>query len=109
MRRCVLMVGVLVASASLADVMSDDPCRGIQPGGRCVYEQGVAGTCVEVSYPVRPSPKAPLITKTKVICKPLATATQRSALPWMAAGLAFLALCAGIATRKKGTRVESVA
>ena len=100
-RPCALLLGVLVASAALADVMPDDPCSGIQPGGQCVYEDGVAGTCVEVSYPVRPHPKAPLTTKTKVICKPTAAGMQRSALPWIGAGLSFLALCAGLAGRRR--------
>lgn len=46
---------------------------------------------------------------TKMICKPTVAVTQRSPLPWIGVGLAFLALCAGIATRKKDPSVESLA
>lgn len=72
--------------SAFADEAPDNGCLGsLSAGDSCVTDDGTSGTCVDVQG--------------ELICKPVVAGAERSALPWIGAGLAFLALCAGIATR----------
>jgi hypothetical protein len=87
----VLVLALLLGSPALADDVPDNACnRGLTVGASCVTDDGTAGTCVSVGG--------------ELICQPLVGGAQREALPWLGAGLAFLALCFGISTRRPGVQ-----
>jgi hypothetical protein len=44
----------------------------------------------------------------ELLCVPTMSGTQRSMLPWLGAGLAFLSLCVGVATTRR-PRLEILA
>ena len=90
MRRRALLLGALLATAALADEVASNTCLGnLLPGDGCLTDDGASGTCVEQTF-----------TNTELICVASVSGAERRALPWIGAGLAFLALCVGIATHK---------
>jgi hypothetical protein len=94
-----VLVGALLSTAALADEPPSNACLGnLRAGEGCLTDDGTSGTCVEQKFSYVEGGKT--VTYTELICVPSVTAAQRSALPWVGAGLAFLALCVGIATRK---------
>jgi len=87
----VIRFGVVLAlfcgGAALADELPSNACVGsLGVGNACLTDDGTPGVC--------------RVENGDLVCQPSVTAEQRSALPWIGAGLAFLALCAGIATRR---------
>lgn len=99
MTRGLLLLGALASTVTLADELPSNACFGdLAKGDSCLTDDGTAGTCVEQVHSYVDQGKTH--TYSELICVPAVTAAERSALPWIGAGLAFLALCAGIATRK---------
>lgn len=105
--RGALWLVVLLGSAALADELPPNACLGhLRAGDACLTEEGVSGTCVEKRFQYEDDGRT--VTQTELICEAAVAGAERSALPWFGAGLAFLALCAGVATRKPlGPRVQS--
>ena len=105
MRPFVLLFAVL-ASSAFADILPDDAavCRGKAAGAACNTESGQAGTCVEttVSRPDYSSGIPPKYKPVKMLtCVATAKGSARWALPWLGAGLGFLALVAALAFRPR--------
>jgi hypothetical protein len=102
--RLVLLVAVLAVPA-FADILPDEvyTCRNKVAGGACTTGDGQAGTCVEtlVSRPDYSSGIPPTYKQVKMLsCVATAKGSARSILPWLGAGLAFLALLAGLLSRR---------
>ena len=100
--RLLLLVAVLAVPA-FADIIPDEVavCRGKAAGAACVAD-GVAGTCVEtlVSRPDYSSGIPPKYKQVKMLgCVATAKGSARSGLPWVGAGLGFLALVAALVLR----------
>ena len=81
--RLVAVVVLLLGSAALADVPTTT-CGAA--GEACVTDEGSTGKCAVIGN--------------ELICVPVVSAAGQRALPWVGAGLAFLALCDGVATRR---------
>jgi hypothetical protein len=78
---------LLVSTAALADELPGNACFGnLVAGDACLTDDGTSGTCA--------------VVENELICVPTVSAAERKALPWIGAGLAFLALCIGVAARK---------
>ena len=108
--RLVALLGVLLACAAWADDLPHLGCLGgMRAGDDCLTANGTPGTCIELRYEVQRHPKAPITIQTELVCQEAVAGTQRAVLPWIGASLSFLALCAGLATRKKYPGVESTA
>ena len=98
MRRAHLL-GALFSTAALADELPSSACLGsLAAGEGCLTDDGASGTCVEQTFSYVDQGKT--ITHSELICVASVSGAERRALPWIGAGLAFLALCVGIATRK---------
>ena len=101
--RGALVLSMLLGSAAWADELPSNACTGnLRAGEACLTDEGVPGTCVEKRYDYDDRGKT--VTYTELICEPALAGTQRKVLPWVGAGLAFLALCIGVATRRPGVR-----
>ena len=101
--RWVLLLAMFVGSESWADELPSNACTGnLRAGEACLTDEGVSGTCVEKRYDYDDQGKT--VTFTELICEPAVAGAQRKALPWIGAGLAFLALCIGVATRRPGVQ-----
>ena len=97
--RGALLLGTLLATTARADELPSNTCRGsLGAGDGCLTYDGGAGTCVEQTFSYVDQGKT--LTSTELICVASVSGAERRALPWIGAGLAFLALCVGIATRK---------
>ncbi|MDP1822663.1 MAG: hypothetical protein Q8L48_05460 [Archangium sp.] len=99
MRRGLLLLGALTSAVALADELPSNACFGdLAKGDACLTDDGTSGTCVEQVHSY--VDQGQTHTYSELICVPAVSGAERRALPWMGAGLAFLALCVGIATRK---------
>ena len=87
MIRLAALGALLFGALALADEVPSNACMGpLTVGDSCLTDDGTPGVC--------------RVVEGELICQAAVTAEQRSALPWVGAGLAFLALCVGVATRK---------
>lgn len=98
--RLILLAAVFAAPA-FADIIPQEvaSCRGKAAGAACTTGEGHAGTCVEtaISRPDYSGGVPPTYKPVQMLaCVATAKAQARSALPWMGAGLAFLALLAAV-------------
>ena len=94
---------LLLSGAALADDVASNAC-GVA-GDACLTDEGASGQCVEQKFSwVDPGQTS---TNTELVCVASVSASEQRALPWVGAGLAFLALCIGVATRKP--QVQSLA
>lgn len=105
MKRSLLLLAVFATSA-FADILPDDVavCRGKSAGAACNTDTGQAGTCVEssVSRPDYSTGIPPKYKQVKMLtCVATAKGSARSALPWLGAGLAFLAAIAALALKPR--------
>jgi hypothetical protein len=103
--RLILFVAVFAAPA-FADIVPDEVglCSGKAAGAACTVD-GVAGTCVEtmVSRPDYSSGIPPKYRQVKMLaCVATAKGSARSVLPFVGAGLAFLALVAAFLFKPRG-------
>lgn len=95
---CLALVLSLPAWADIAPDETAD-CRGKKSGAACTTPEGTAGTCVEMKFS-RPDysqgvPPRGYTTYTALGCKQTAPApASKSALAWLGAALAFLAMVA---------------
>ena len=100
-----LLFAVLATSA-FADILPDDAavCQGKSAGAACNTEAGQAGTCVEttVSRPDYSTGIPPKYKQVKMLtCVATAKGSAKSVLPWLGAGMGFLALVAALALRPR--------
>jgi len=101
--RWALLLAMGLGSAAGADELPSNACTGnLRAGEGCLTDEGVPGTCVEKHYASEDQGKT--ITSVELICEPAVAGARRNALPWIGAGLAFLALCIGVATRRPGVQ-----
>jgi hypothetical protein len=103
----------LVSVPALADILPEEVgvCRGKAAGTACTTPDGQAGTCAKmfVTRPDYSSGIPPTYRQVEMLgCVATAKVTARSMLPWLGAGLAFLALVAALAGRR-GIREPQVA
>lgn len=106
--RLVALLGVMLAGAASADELPQNACLGNQSAGDdCLTENGTPGTCIELRYEIQPHPKAPITIQTELVCQVAVAGTERAALPWIGAGLSFLAMCTGVATRRRPSTVTA--
>ncbi|MBL8912465.1 MAG: hypothetical protein JNM17_17365 [Archangium sp.] len=89
---------VLVAFVARADELPANSCS--TAGADCLMDDGSPGTCIEERHEYVDEDGS---TKawTEKICVPAVSSAQRAVVPWIGLGLAFLALCAALATRPK--------
>ena len=105
--RLLVAVALTCSSFAFADILPREvaDCRDKASGAACTTPEGQAGTCQEMNV-TRPDYSDGVPPKYKTVkmlgCVATAKAQARvGVLPWLGAGLAFLALAAGLATRKK--------
>jgi len=104
-KHSVLLLAVLATSA-FADILPDDVavCRDKPAGAACNTEAGQAGTCVEttVSRPDYSTGIPPKYKQVKMLtCVATAKGSARSVLPWLGAGMGFLALVAAFVLKPR--------
>lgn len=106
MTRWLVLAMLTFALVAPADELPANACSGKQAvGDDCSTDDGTPGRCVEEHHEyVGDDGKH---TWTELICQPLVSSAQRSVLPWVGLGLAFLAVCAALATRPRGRGVQS--
>jgi hypothetical protein len=103
-KRFLLLFAVLATSA-LADILPDEAaaCQGKAAGAAC-SAGGQAGTCVEttVSRPDYSTGIPPKSRQVKMLtCVATAKGSAKSVLPWLGAGLGFLALVVALVLRPR--------
>lgn len=99
--RALVFVLLVSAFAARADELPANSCG--QVGADCSMDDGTPGTCVEERHEYVDDDGSTR-SFTEKICVPLVSTAQRSVLPWFGLGLAFLALCAALATRPSRAR-----
>lgn len=89
MKRAAFLVFALSLPA-FADIPPQETwdCRNKTAGAACKTPDGNDGTCVEMTFTRRGS------SYTALGCRQTVPAAQKSALPWLGVGFAFLALVA---------------
>jgi hypothetical protein len=95
------LIACLLSLPALADILPEEvaSCRGKSAGTACTTPEGVAGTCVEQSFtrPDYSNGPPPSYKQVKMLaCVAAAKGSARSVLPWLAVGMAFLALVIGM-------------
>lgn len=101
MTRLVALGVVCFALHASADELPPNACTGsLGIGDACTMDDGTPGTCIEQRHEYVDADGVKQ-TFSEVLCAPGVTAAQRSLLPWLGIGLAFLALCAALYSRPR--------
>jgi hypothetical protein len=100
------LAAVLVALPAFGDIIPQDValCRGKSAGAACVTEDGLQGTCTEISIsrPDYSGGVPPTYKQTKVLsCQATAKGSARVSTGWLGAGLAFLARALRLCVRTR--------
>jgi len=103
------LAAVLVALPAFGDIIPQDValCRSKSAGAACVTEDGLQGTCTEISIsrPDYSGGVPPTYKQTKVLsCQATAKGSARVSTGWLGAGLAFLALLGALTLLRKPRR-----
>ncbi len=103
------LLSLVLAMPALADEPPPDTCFGdLKHGDACSTDSGAPGTCVQQTFEYEADGAKHSVTE--LICVATVNAAERDLLPWLGAGLAFVALCVGLATRRRPPpRVQSPA
>ncbi|MFT3713965.1 MAG: hypothetical protein QM817_40405 [Archangium sp.] len=102
MNRLLALALTCFALQASADDAPPGACSGSAVGDACTMDDGTPGACIEQHHEYL-DPNGVKQTFTEVVCAPKVSAVQRSLLPWLGAGLAFLALCAALYSRPRAT------
>lgn len=105
MNKLLALLSVLAVPA-FADIIPEEVavCRGKSAGAACTTPEGHSGTCQETSItrPDYSEGPPPTYKQVKMLsCVATAKGSARSTLPWLGAGLSFLALLAALVTRPR--------
>ena len=96
----------MLAAPAFADIIPEEvaSCRGKSAGAACNTGDGLPGTCIETSI-TQPDYRGgipPKYTQVKMLaCVATAKGSARVAMPWVGAGLGFLALVAALAFKPR--------
>ncbi len=100
------LILLLAAVPALADILPDEvaTCRDKSAGAACTTPEGQPGTCAKMTIS-RPDYSSGIPPKYKSVemlgCVATAKGSARSMLPWLGAGLAFLAALAALWRRPR--------
>lgn len=104
--KALVSVLALLALPAFADIVPEEVavCRGKASGAACTTPEGHAGTCVEssVTRPDYSTGIPPSYKQVKMLsCVATAKGSARASLPWLGAGLGFVALLAAVWTLRR--------